>query len=70
MRTKETQNVKGIFLSSVFKKNINYLGIKKFRLFSSLTSNKIIALGGISKSNLKQLNLVNCFGFAGISFFE
>ena len=70
LRTKETQNVKGIFLSSVFKKNINYLGIKKFRLFSSLTSNKIIALGGISKSNLKQLNLVNCFGFAGISFFE
>ena len=69
-RTKETQNVQGIFLFSIFKKNNNYLGIKKFRLFSRLTNNRIVALGGISQKNLKQLNLTNCFGFAGISFFE
>tara|TARA_B110000196_G_scaffold274136_1_gene250896 strand:- start:111 stop:638 length:528 start_codon:yes stop_codon:yes gene_type:complete len=69
-RTKETQNVQSIFLSSIFKKNNNYLGIKKFRLFSRLTNNRIVALGGISQKNLKQLNLTNCFGFAGISFFE
>ena len=29
-----------------------------------------IILGGISKVNLKKLNLINCSGFAGISFFE
>ena len=69
-RTKEIQNVRNIFLSSIFKRNNNYLGIKKFRLFANLTNRKIIALGGISQQNLKQLNLVNCFGFAGISFFE
>ena len=31
---------------------------------------KIIALGGISTANVKKLNLINCSGFAGISFFE
>ena len=30
----------------------------------------IIALGGISKKNLKQLKLTDASGFAGISFFE
>ena len=31
---------------------------------------KIIALGGVSKKNLKLLNLTNCYGFAGISYFK
>ena len=70
MRTKELQNIKIIFLSSLFKKNKNFLGIYKFRLLSHLTGSPIIALGGISKNNLKKLNLINCLGFAGISFFE
>ena len=70
MKTKELQNVNGIFLSSIFKRNKNFLGIKKFKLFSLLTKKKIIALGGISQKNLKLLNLVNCSGFAGISYFE
>jgi hypothetical protein len=35
-----------------------------------LTFMKDIALGGISKQNLKRLILVNPDGFAGISFFE
>ena len=70
MRTKELQGVNEIFLSSIFKKNKNFLGIKKFKLFSLLTNKKIIALGGISQKNLKLLNLVNCSGFAGISYFE
>ena len=50
MRTKELQNVDAIFLSSIFKKNNNFLGIKRFNLFSTLTNKKIIALhsGGIS----------------------
>ena len=70
MRVKELQNVNAIFLSSIFKKNKNYLGIYRFKLFSLLSKKKIIALGGISINNLKKLNLTNCFGFAGISFFK
>ena len=70
MRIKELQGVNKIFLSSIFKKSKNFLGIKKFKLFSLLTKKKIIALGGISQKNLKLLNLVNCSGFAGISYFE
>ncbi len=70
IRTKELQNVNAIFLSSLFKKNKNYLGINRFKLLSNLTEKRIIALGGVSDKNLKLLNLTNCFGFAGISIFE
>ena len=70
MRTKELQNVKVFFLSSIFKKNKNFLGIYRFKLLSSLSKKPIIALGGISNDNFKKLNLINCLGFAGISFFE
>ena len=70
MRVKETQNVEAIFLSSIFKKNKNYLGFYKFKLLSLLTKKSLIALGGISNNNLKKLSLTNCQGFAGISFFE
>ena len=70
INTKEVQNVDAIFLSSIFKKNKNYLGIKRFQLFSLLTKAKVIALGGILQKNLKQLSLIRCDGFAGISFFE
>ena len=70
IRHKEIQKIKLIFLSSIFKKNINYLGINKFKNLSNNTRLKIVALGGINKNNLKKLKLVNCIGFAGISFFE
>ena len=70
MRTKELQSVSAIFLSSIFKKNQNYLGINKFKLFSLLSKKPIVALGGISDNNLKKIALTNCSGFAGISFFE
>ena len=70
IKIKETQLIKIIFLSSLFKKNKNHLGINKFKLLSKLTNTKIIALGGISSRNLKKLNLLNCYGFAGISYFE
>jgi thiamine-phosphate pyrophosphorylase len=70
IKIKEKQGVNIIFLSSIFKKNKNYLGINKFKLLSKLTNKKIIALGGISNLNLKKLGLLNCFGFAGISYFE
>ena len=70
IRNKELQNVKTIFLSSVFKKNKNFLGINRVKLLSLLTKKPFVALGGISKINLKKLRLINCSGFAGISFFE
>ena len=36
INTKELQNVNAIFLSSIFKKNKNYLGINRFKLISLL----------------------------------
>ena len=42
MKIKENQNVKKIFLSSLFKKNKNYLGINKFKLISNLTKKKLL----------------------------
>ena len=70
IRIKETQKVKFIFLSSLFKKNKNYLGINRFKNLSNNTGLKIVALGGLNKENLKKLKLVKCVGFAGISYFE
>ena len=70
IRTKEVQKINAIFLSSIFKKNKNYLGINKFKLLSLISNKPTIALGGISNNNLKKLKLTNCLGFAGISFFE
>ena len=70
IRIKETQNVNSIFISSIFKKNKNYLGINKFKLISKLTKKKVVALGGISYGNIKKLKLLRNRDFAGISYFE
>ncbi len=70
IKIKEIQNVNKIFLSSVFKKNKNYLGINKFKLISNFTKKKVVALGGISKKNINKLKLLNNSEFAGISYFE
>ena len=70
IRVKERQKVKLIFLSSLFKKNKNYLGINRFNNLSKLTKIKLIALGGVSNENLKKLKIVNCFGLSGISYFK
>ena len=70
IRIKEIQKVNLIFISSLFKQNKNFLGINKFKILNNYTKKKIIALGGVSKTNIKKLNLLSCFGFAGISYFE
>ena len=70
IRIKELQKVKSIFLSSLFKQNKNFLGLNKFRNISNYTESKIIALGGISKKNIKKLKLLDAYGFAGISYFK
>ena len=70
IRLKEKQKVSLIFISSIFKKNKNYLGLYRFINLEKLTKTNIIALGGINKKNIKKLSLTNCVGFAGISFFK
>ena len=70
IRNKELQKVEKIFLSSLFKKNKNFLGIYKFKLLTKLTKKNIIVLGGISEKNRKKLALLNHPDFAGISIFE
>tara|TARA_B100001996_G_C18285370_1_gene448577 strand:- start:34 stop:561 length:528 start_codon:yes stop_codon:yes gene_type:complete len=70
IKIKEFQKVEAIFISSIFKEKKNFLGINKFKIISKYSNKKIIALGGISKKNLKLLKLINCYGFAGISYFK
>jgi len=70
IRIKENQSVEKIFLSSVFKKNKNFLGINKFKILTKLTTKNIVVLGGVSNKNIKKLTLLNQSEFAGISFFE
>ena len=67
---KKNQKVEDIFISSIFKKNKNYLGINKFRKLISLTNLNVIALGGINQKNLNKLKLIELKGFAGISYFN
>ncbi len=69
IRLKELQKVEEIFLSSLFKKNKNYLGLNKFKINQNFTKIKIIALGGITNKNIKRLKMLNCIGLAGISYF-
>ena len=70
IKIKERQKVEKIFLSSLFKKNKNYLGINRLKLLTKLTNKNIVVLGGITNKNKKQIALVKQSDFAGISYFE
>ena len=70
LKNKEIQKVQVIFLSSIFKKNKNYLGINKFKILKKYSKIKIIALGGINERNIKLLSLTSVSGFAGITYFQ
>ena len=70
IRIKEKQKVDEVFLSSLFKKNKNYLGINKFKILSKLSRKEVVVLGGVSKENLRKLKILNLSKFAGISFFK
>ena len=68
---KNCRFVNAIFISSIFKKNKNYLGFNKFKSLSLLSNKPVHSPWWyFSVDNLKKLNLINCHGFAGISFFE
>ena len=70
IRNKEKQNVSQIFISSIFKKNKNYLGFYKFIKLSKITNKNVIALGGINNKNLKMIHLLNIKGYAAINLFK
>ncbi len=70
IRQKEIQGVKTLFISSIFKKNKNYLGIYRFRILRNFTKKKIVGLGGINKENLKYFKLLEIDKFAGIDYFK
>ena len=70
IKVKELQRVQSIFISSLFKKNKNYLGLNRLKNLQKLTNKKVVALGGISKSNIKKVRLLNISSIAGISYFK
>ena len=70
IKQKELQKVDLIFIASLFNKKKTYLGINKFMILNNLTRKKIIALGGINEENFKKLNLLNIYGYSGISLFS
>ena len=69
---KKTQNCKTIFLSPLFyvKKSKKFLGLHKFNYLCFANKIKILPLGGISKNNIKKLNILSTQGFGGISLFK
>ena len=70
IKIKELQKVQNIFISSIFKKNKNYLGFNRFKTLVKYTKKEVVALGGISKKNIKKINLTNVSCIAGISYFK
>ncbi len=71
IKIKEIQNTDEIFLSPLFKKKTNQqLNIYRYLKLRDTTKMNDISLGGITNKNLKKLNMIKPFGFAGISYFE
>ena len=72
IQKKIQQNCEAIFLSPIFnvKKSKSYLNLYKFNNLSRLNKTNILALGGISEKNIRQLKLLSIKGFGGISFFK
>ena len=68
IKIKENQGVRLIFISSIFKKNQNFLGINRFKLISKFTKKNIVALGGINERNVNKLRLLKCDGYAAIRY--
>ena len=69
---KQKQGCKLIFLAPIFKvnKKKHFLGINKFNQLVNNKKIRFIALGGINNLNIKKINLLNCYGFAGIRWIK
>ena len=72
IQKKISQNCSAVFLSPVFdiKKSKKSLGLYKFNHLAYMNKIKILALGGISKNNIRKLKLLNIKGLGGISMFK
>ena len=70
VRIKDLQKCTLIFISSIFKKNSNFLGLYRSNILRHKTKKKVIALGGITQKNIKLLKMLKFYGFAGISYFK
>jgi thiamine-phosphate pyrophosphorylase len=72
VKEKEKQGVELIFLSPIFnvKKSKKNLGINRFNLIANTSKSKIIALGGVTNSNIKKMKILRAYGFASISLFK
>ncbi len=66
------QNCTTLFLSPVFeiKKSKKFLGLHKFNYICHRNNANILALGGISKHNIRKLKLLHIKGFGGIGIFK
>ena len=69
---KISQNCSAVFLSPLFyvKKSKDFLGIHQFNYLSYMNKTNILALGGISKNNIRKLKLLYIKGFGGIRIFK
>ena len=69
---KKKQKVDLLFISPIFKmkKKTSFLDIYKFNILSKFINKKVIALGGINIKNIKKIKIINCHGFAVISYFK
>ena len=72
IQKKTSQNCTAIFLSPIFyvKKSNKFLGLHKFNYLVRSNNTDVFALGGISKSNIHKLKLLNIKGFGGIRMFK
>jgi thiamine-phosphate pyrophosphorylase len=72
IKIKEKQKVDCIFISPLFltKKLNRFLGLSNFKKLSISTKKKVIALGGLKKSNLNRIKILNIHGYASISLFK
>ena len=72
IKIKQKQGCKLIFLAPIFKvnKKKHFLGVNKFNQLATNKKIDFIALGGINDLNIKKINLLNCYGFAGIRWIK
>ena len=72
IRVKEAQGCSLIFLAPTFKvnKKNNYFGVTKFNLLTLNQKSQFIALGGINELTIKNVGLLRCVGYSGISWIK
>lgn len=72
IQIKKSQKVDLLFISPLFKtkKSNNFLNIYRFNILSKFSNQKVIALGGINEKNMNKIKLINCNGFAAITYFD